>query len=127
MKFVEVVGDDGFGQVGHNLPNNGLDNRPGKLHNRFVFGALGGASGLLSGSLYDRFKNGNIIIQAALVLAVPLLFFSFRAEGLLSIALFILGGFFLISTQPVCIRMSQDLLPGNMGLASSLILGSVRE
>jgi FSR family fosmidomycin resistance protein-like MFS transporter len=88
-----------------------------------VFGALGGASGLLSGSLYDRFKKGNIIIQAAILLAVPLLFFSFRAEGLLSITLFILGGFFLISTQPVCIRMAQDLLPGNMSLASSLILG----
>ena len=88
-----------------------------------VFGALGGASGLLSGSLYDRFKKGNIIIQAAILFAAPLLFFSFRAEGLLSIALFILGGFFLISTQPVCIRMAQDLLPGNMSLASSLILG----
>jgi FSR family fosmidomycin resistance protein-like MFS transporter len=88
-----------------------------------LFGALGGASGLLSGSLYDRFKKGNIIIQGAILLAAPLLFFSFRAEGLLSIALFILGGFFLISTQPVCIRIAQDLLPGNMGLASSLILG----
>ena len=41
----------------------------------------------------------------------------------MAIVLFILGGFFLISTQPVCIRMAQDLLPGNMGLASSLILG----
>ncbi len=88
-----------------------------------IFGALGGASGLLSGFLYDRFKKGNIIIQSALLLAAPLLFFSFRAEGLLSIALFILGGFFLISIQPVCIRIAQDLLPGNISLASSLILG----
>jgi FSR family fosmidomycin resistance protein-like MFS transporter len=88
-----------------------------------VFGALGGASGLLSGFLYDRFKKGNIIIQAAILLAVPLLYFSFRADGFLSIVLFIVGGFFLISTQPVCIRMAQDLLPGNISLASSLILG----
>lgn len=29
----------------------------------------------------------------------------------------------MISAQPVCIRMAQDLLPGNMSLASSLILG----
>ena len=29
----------------------------------------------------------------------------------------------MISIQPVCIRMTQDLIPGSMGLASSLILG----
>jgi FSR family fosmidomycin resistance protein-like MFS transporter len=88
-----------------------------------IFGALGGASGLISGYLYDHFKKGSMIIQSAILLAVPLFFFSFRNEGLLSIALFILGGFFMISIQPVCIRMVQDLLPGNMSLASSLILG----
>ena len=88
-----------------------------------VFGTLGGASGFLSGYLYDRFKKGYIIIQASLALSVPLFFFSFRTGGFLSIVLFILAGFFLISVQPVCIRMAQDLLPGSMSLASSLILG----
>jgi MFS transporter, FSR family, fosmidomycin resistance protein len=88
-----------------------------------VFGAMGGASGLFSGYLYDHFKKGNIVLQAAIILAVPLFYLTFRTEGLLSIALFILGGFFMISAQPVCIRMAQDLLPGNMSLASSLILG----
>ena len=88
-----------------------------------VFGALGGASGFLSGYLYDLFKKGHIIIQASLALSIPLFFFSFRTEGLLSITLFILGGFFLISVQPVCIRMIQDLFPGSMSLASSMILG----
>ena len=88
-----------------------------------VFGALGGASGLFSGFLYDHFKKGNIVLQAAIILAVPLFYLTFRTEGLLSITFFILGGFFMISAQPVCIRMAQDLLPGNMSLASSLILG----
>lgn len=88
-----------------------------------VFGTLGGASGFLSGYLYDRTKKGFLIIQASLVLSMPLFFFSFRTEGLLSIVLFIVAGFFLISVQPVCIRMAQDLLPGSMSLASSLILG----
>lgn len=88
-----------------------------------IFGTLGGASGILSGYLYDRLKKGNYIIQIALAVSIPLFFFSFRTEGLLSIVLFIAAGFFLISIQPVCIRMSQDLLPGNMALASSLILG----
>jgi len=40
-----------------------------------------------------------------------------------SILLFILGGIFLISVQPVCIRFTHDLLPGSMSFASSLILG----
>ncbi|MFC2159629.1 hypothetical protein ACFLQS_02815 [Actinomycetota bacterium] len=62
-------------------------------------------------------------MQASLALSIPLFFFSFRTEGLLSITLFILGGFFLISVQPVCIRMTQDLFPGSMSLASSMILG----
>ena len=88
-----------------------------------VFGTLGGASGFLSGYLYDRFKKGFIIIQASLALSIPLFFFSFRTEGFLSIVLFIVAGFFLISVQPVCIRMAQDLLPGSMGFASSMILG----
>lgn len=88
-----------------------------------VFGALGGASGFLSGYLYDRFKKGYIILQSSLALSIPLFFLSFRTEGLISIVLFILGGFFLISVQPVCIRMAQDLLPGSMSLASSMILG----
>ncbi len=88
-----------------------------------IFGTLGGASGFLSGYLYDRFKKGYIILQASLALSIPLFFFSFRTEGLLSIILFILAGFFLISVQPVCIRMTQDLFPNSMSLASSMILG----
>jgi FSR family fosmidomycin resistance protein-like MFS transporter len=88
-----------------------------------VFGVLGGASGFLSGYMYDRFKNGSIIIQFGLAISIPLFFYTFRTTGLLSIVLFVLAGFFMISIQPVCIRMAQDLLPGNMSLASSMILG----
>jgi len=88
-----------------------------------LFGALGGAAGLLSGYLYDHYKKGYLIIQAGLIMSIPLFFFTFKTEGILSIALFVIAGFFLVSIQPVCIRMAQDLLPGNMSLASSLILG----
>ena len=88
-----------------------------------LFGGLGGAAGLLSGYLYDHYKKGYLIIQTGLIISIPLFFFTFKTEDMLSITLFIIGGFFLISVQPVCIRMAQDLLPGNMSLASSLILG----
>ena len=89
----------------------------------FLFGMLGGAGGLLTGFIFDRFKKGRIIIQVAFALSIPLFFFTFKTTGLTSIMLFISGGFFLISIQPVCIRMAQDIMPENMSLASSLILG----
>lgn len=89
----------------------------------FLFGALGGSGGFLSGYLYDRFKKGYFLMQAGLIISIPLLFFIFQTKGIADIVFFIFGGFFLISILPVCIRMSQDLLPGNIGFASSLILG----
>ncbi len=89
----------------------------------FLFGALGGSGGFLSGYLYDRFKKGYFLMQAGLIISIPLLFFIFQTKGIAAIVFFIFGGFFLISILPVCIRMSQDLLPGNIGFASSLILG----
>jgi len=89
----------------------------------FLFGMLGGTGGLLSGLIFDHFKKGTLIIQIGFALALPLLFFTFKTSGLTSIVFFIFGGFFLISVQPVCIRMTQDLMPENMSLASSLILG----
>jgi len=88
-----------------------------------LFGALGGGGGVLTGFLYDRFKNGYILIQISLIVSIPLLYFIFQTNGIASIALFILSGIFLISIQPVCLRMVQDMLPGNVSLASSLILG----
>jgi MFS transporter, FSR family, fosmidomycin resistance protein len=89
----------------------------------FLFGVSGGAAGFLSGYLYDRFKRGHLLIQAGLIISIPLLFFIFQTKGIAAIIFFISSGFFLISILPVCMRMSQDLLPGSMGFASSLILG----
>jgi MFS transporter, FSR family, fosmidomycin resistance protein len=89
----------------------------------FLFGVLGGVGGFIAGYLYDRFKKGYFLLQASQIISIPLIFFIFQAKGLSSIAFFILGGLFLISILPICIRMSQDLMPGNLGFASSLILG----
>lgn len=89
----------------------------------FLFAVAGGSGGFFSGFIYDRFKNGNIIIQAGLLVSVFILFYFFKMSGLPAVILFIVSGFFLISVQPLCIRMSQDLLPSNMGFASSLIMG----
>lgn len=87
------------------------------------FGMLGGAGGLFSGYFFDKLKKGSFIIQIGLIVSIPMIYFIFKTSGIISIILFIASGFFLISIQPVCIRLSQDLLPGNISLASSFILG----
>ncbi|MBM3701122.1 MAG: MFS transporter [Actinobacteria bacterium] len=89
----------------------------------FLFNMLGGAAGIISGWLFDRFKKGLFIILAGFIFAIPLIYFTYKSSLPVSILLFILGGIFLISVQPVCIRFTQDLLPGSMSFASSLILG----
>jgi|GEM_PF-528689 len=90
----------------------------------FLFITFGASGGIVSGFIFDRFKKGNYIIQICLLLSIPLFYFAFRTQQIiLTIVLFILGGFFIISIQPVCIRITQDLLPKNMSFASSLILG----
>jgi len=89
----------------------------------FLFGAFGGGGGFISGFLKDKYKKGSIVIQAALFVSIPLIFFIFEFDLNYSIMFFILGGLFLVPIQPVCIRMAQDLFPSNMSLASSLILG----
>ncbi len=89
----------------------------------FLYGALGGTGGFISGFLFDHYKRGNYIIQVGLLIAIPLIFFTFRFNGTDSIILFAASSFFMVAVQPVCIRMTQDLFPKNMGLASSLILG----
>jgi len=90
-----------------------------------AFGLLGGIGGLFSGYYADKLgnKKSSFVIQFGLIAALPLIYFTFKTTGIVSIILFVLGGFFLISTLPLCIRLSQDIFPRNMGLASSLVMG----
>ena len=89
----------------------------------FLYGTLAGGGGFVSGFIFDKTKKGSYIIQTAMFFSIPLIYLIFQTNGFLTIVFFILSGLFLISIQPVCIRMSQDLFPQNMSLASSLILG----
>lgn len=88
-----------------------------------ALGLLGGIGGLFSGYYSDRIKNKSYIIQVGLICSVPLIYFVFKTTGMLSIILFILGGFFFISTLPLTTRLSQDIFPSNISLASSLVIG----
>jgi FSR family fosmidomycin resistance protein-like MFS transporter len=87
-----------------------------------AFGVVGGIGGVFSSYFADRLKR-NTLIQIAFVAIVPLVFFTFKTNNALSIFLFILTGFFLISTVPLCISMSHEIFPKNLSLASSLVMG----
>jgi len=88
-----------------------------------VFNLVGAFGGLLAGFYWDRIRHKTYLIQAGLVLSLPFFYFTFKTQGLISIAFFIIGGFFIISTLPLCIRISQDIFPSNVSLASALVMG----
>jgi MFS transporter, FSR family, fosmidomycin resistance protein len=87
-----------------------------------AFGLVGGLGGIFSAFFSDKLKR-NVLIQIAYGIMVPLVFFIFKSNVPISIFLFILSGFFLISSVPLCISMSHEIFPRNLSLASSLVMG----
>ena len=88
-----------------------------------AFTLIGGLGGILAGFISDKIKYKTLLILAGLLASAPFTYFIFRTDGILPVVLFVILGFFLISTLPVCIRVSQDIFPANMSLASSLVMG----
>ncbi|MBN1299214.1 MAG: MFS transporter [Actinobacteria bacterium] len=88
-----------------------------------IYTLLGGLGGILAGYFSDRIHNKISIVQAGLLISTPLIYFLFNTTGIIPVVFFILIGFFTISTLPICIRLSQDIFPSNMSLASSLVMG----
>ncbi len=87
-----------------------------------AFGLIGGIGGVFSSFFSDKLKRSTLI-QIAYAVMTPLVFFIFRSNTLTGIILFILSGFFMISTVPLCISMSHEIFPRNLSLASSLVMG----
>lgn len=88
-----------------------------------VFILMGGIGGLFAGYYSDRIRKRTAVIQAGLSISIPLFFLMFKMPLSISIILFILAGFFATSTLPLCIRVVQDIFPGNVSLASSMVMG----
>jgi MFS transporter, FSR family, fosmidomycin resistance protein len=88
-----------------------------------LFNFVGAFGGLLAGFYWDRIRHKTYLLQAGLFLSLPFLYFTFKIQGLISIVFFVIGGFFIISTLPLCIRISQDIFPSNISLASALVMG----
>ncbi len=92
----------------------------GKLLTVFL---LGGAVGTLGGSpLADRWGYRRYLILT-MFLAALVLPFIFITEGVLLFVTLGLLGTILISTFTVTVVMAQHLLPGNLGVASGLMVG----
>lgn len=95
------------------------------LHISFIitcFGFAGGFGGMFASYFTDRFKR-HTLIQIAYLFVIPLVFLIFKTPVLTGALLFIISGFFLISSIPLCLSISHDLFPGNLSLASSLVIG----
>ena len=83
------------------------------------FGAAGGVAG---GWLSDKFGRMGLIL---LSLGLAPLFFvgSLHLPCLWIFPFLAAGGFLMLSSNPVSVAFAQELLPGNQGLAASLIIG----
>jgi MFS transporter, FSR family, fosmidomycin resistance protein len=88
-----------------------------------LFNLIGATGSLLAGFYWDRIEKKLYLLQAGIFIALPFLYFTFKTHGIISIILFLFGGFFIISTLLPCIRISHEILPSNIGLASSLVMG----
>jgi len=88
-----------------------------------IFLAVGGIGGLFAGYYSDKIRKRTSVIQAGLIISVPLFYLMFKVPINISIVLFVLAGFFVASTLPLCIRVAQDIFPGNVSLASSIVMG----
>jgi len=88
-----------------------------------IYNIIGGFGGIIAGYFSDRLKNKSFLIQGALILSLPFIFFMFRTSGIVPVVFFIIIGFFSIATLPLCIRISQEIFPGSMSFASSLVMG----
>lgn len=84
-----------------------------------VCGAVGG---FLGGHLADRF-GGRVVILISMAGTLPLLALFFFAQGWLSVFGLLAGGLMLLFTIPVNVVMAQELVPGQTGTVSALMMG----
>ncbi len=86
----------------------------------FLF--CGATGGFLAGNLSDRLGR-RVILVITLALATPFLLLFLHGPAILSLPAVAAAGLFLISSTPVGVVAAQELLPGQVGLVSGLVMG----
>jgi FSR family fosmidomycin resistance protein-like MFS transporter len=86
----------------------------------FLFSGAVGT--ILGGPAADRFGRRPVVVSS-LAAATPLILVYVLAGGLLGGAALILAGAFVIGTFGVTLVMSQEYMPGRVGMASGLSIG----
>ena len=87
-----------------------------------VFGMPGAVGSMLSGGLSDRFGRKKVIF-ASLALSLPFFSIFLLADSVFAIAALAFAGFAIFSSIPVVIITAQELFPGRVNTASSLVMG----
>ncbi|MDH7498919.1 MAG: MFS transporter [candidate division NC10 bacterium] len=91
-------------------------------HFLFVFLLSGAIAGLAGGHLSDQWGRQRVI-AGSLLLFSPLMLLALNASGPWVPLFLALSGIMLLAGFSVIIVFAQELMPGNVGLASGLMLG----
>jgi len=84
---------------------------------------LSGVAGQVMGGHISDLIGRKEFMFIGLAGSIPFFYLFFLGSGIVSIIAVLLFGFFLWSTFAVAVAMSHELLPGNVGLASGMMLG----
>lgn len=103
------------------LQNKGMDLSLGSRL-LFVFLLSGAIAGLLGGHLSDRWGRKKVI-AGSLLLFSPLMLLALKTSGFWVPLFLALSGAMLLAGFSVIIVFAQEMMPGNVGLASGLMLG----
>jgi FSR family fosmidomycin resistance protein-like MFS transporter len=96
---------------------------PAQANTALTLMLLAGPAGTLAiGQLADRFGRRTVLLGALVAIMVMMGVFLNTGRTLATLALVVIGGC-VVATFSLALVMAQEYLPGNLGLASGLVLG----
>ena len=83
----------------------------------------GGALGGFAGGILSDYVGRKKVMLASYLLSPVVLFIFLNSHGIFSLALLVVGGFFLWGTTPVIIVAAQEIAPESRTLVTSMMMG----